>query len=76
MKIKKHEATLTLNLINKLQTISISGNYVDESLISYVKDHGGIIATMDIELKNKIKSLGGSIITLSNDRIVLDSRKI
>jgi len=69
---KKNEATLTLNLINKLQTISVSGNYVDESLISYVKDHGGIVATMDIELKNKIKSLGGSIITLSNDRIVLD----
>ncbi len=70
---KKHEAISTLNLINKLKQIPISGNYADESLISYVKEHGGIIATMDKELKTKIKSIGASIITLSNDRIVLDS---
>jgi len=70
---KKHEIISTLNLINKLKQIPISGNYADESLISYVKEHGGIIATMDKELKIKIKSIGASIITLSNDRIVLDS---
>ncbi len=72
-KKKKHEVISTLNLINKLKQIPISGNYADESLISYVKEHGGIIATMDKELKTKIKSIGASIITLSNDRIVLDS---
>jgi len=70
---KKHEAISTLNFIKKLKTISISGNYADELLISYVKEHGGIIATLDKELKNKIKLLGGGIITLSNDRIVLVS---
>ena len=69
---KKHEIISTLNLINKLKQIPISGNYADESLILYVKEHGGIIATMDKELKTKIKSIGASIITLSNDRIVLD----
>ena len=72
-KNKKHEAISALNFINKLKTISISGNYADELLISYVKEHGGIIATLDKELKNKIKFLGGGIITLSNDRIVLVS---
>ena len=72
-KKKKHEIISNLNLINKLKQIPISGNYADESLISYVKEHGGIIATMDKELKTKIKSIGASIITLSNDRIVLDS---
>jgi len=70
---KKHEAISALNFINKLKIISISGNYADKALISYVKVHGGIIATLDKELKNKIKFLGGSIITLSNDRIVLAS---
>ena len=70
---KKHEAISALNFIDKLKTISISGNYADKALISYVKDHGGIIATLDKELKNKIKFFGGSIITLSNDRIVLVS---
>jgi len=70
---KKHEAMSALNFINKLKTTSISGNYADKALISYVKEHGGIIATLDKELKNKIKLLGGGIITLSNDRIVLVS---
>jgi hypothetical protein len=70
---KKHEAMETLNFIKKLKTISISGNYADQALLFHVKEHGGIIATMDKELKNKVKSLGASIITLSNDRIILDS---
>jgi len=70
---KKLEAKVTLNFIKNLRTIPISGNYADDALVSYVKEHGGIIATMDKELKNKAKSLGSSIITLSSDRIILDS---
>ncbi len=70
---KKLEAKATLNFIKNLRTILISGNYVDDAIISYVKDHGGMIATMDKELKNKAKSLGSSIITFSSDRIILDS---
>ena len=72
-KNKKLEAKATLNFIKNLRTIPISGNYVDDALVSYVKEHGGMIATMDKELKNKAKSLGSSIITLSSDRIILDS---
>ena len=41
--------------------------------IEKVRKHGGITATMDKELKNKIKSLNGSIISFSNDKIVLES---
>lgn len=70
---KKLEAKATLNFIKNLRTIPISGNYADDALVSYVKEHGGMIATMDKELKNKVKSLGSSIITLSSDRIILDS---
>ena len=70
---KKLEAKATLNFIKNLRTIPISGNYADDAIISYVKEHGGMIATMDKELKNKAKSLGSSIITLSSDRIILDS---
>ena len=72
-KSKKQAVLSTLDFIKKLKILQISGNYADESLISYVKKHGGIIATVDKELKNKIKKLGGSIISLSNDRIVLES---
>ncbi|MEE8479413.1 MAG: PIN domain-containing protein [Candidatus Neomarinimicrobiota bacterium] len=70
---KKLEAKATLNFIKNLRTIPILGNYADDALVSYVKEHGGMIATMDKELKNKAKSLGSSIITLSSDRIILDS---
>ena len=45
---------------------------MDEALISHIKLHKGIIATIDSELKKKIKKLGGSIISLANNRIVLE----
>ena len=73
IKNKKLEAETTLNFIKNFKTIRLSGNYADDAIISYVKQQGGMIATMDKELKNKAKSLGTSIITLSNDKIVLDS---
>lgn len=72
-KNKKPQAEKTLNFIKDLKTIPISGKYADEALMSYIKNHGGMIATMDKELKNKAKLFGASIITFSNDRIILDS---
>ena len=73
---KKFEAQKTLEFIKKLKKISISGKFADDALTSHVGKHGGIIATLDKELKNKIKNLGGSIISLSKDRIVLEPSKI
>ena len=73
VKNKKLEAKTTLNFIKNFKTIPISGNYADDVIISYVKQQGGMIATMDKELKKKAKLLGASIITFSNDRIILDS---
>ena len=70
---KRQAVLLTLDYIKKLKILQISGNYADESLVSYVRENGGIIATVDKELKNKVKESGGSIISLSNDRIVLES---
>lgn len=72
-KSKRQAVLLTLDFIKKFKILQISGNYADESLVSYVRENGGIIATVDKELKNKVKELGGSIISLSNDRIVLES---
>jgi len=72
-KSKRQAVLSTLDFIKKLKILQISGNYADESLVSYVRENGGIIATVDKELKNKVKELGGSIISLYNDRIVLES---
>ena len=70
---KKQDATTTLEFTQNLKTIEISGKFADQAIIDHTRNHGGMIATMDKELKNKIKSLNGSIISFSNDRIVLES---
>ena len=70
---KKQDATATLEFTQNLKTIEISGKFADQAIIEHVRNHGGMVATMDKELKNKIKSLNGSIISFSNDRIVLES---
>ena len=70
---KKQDATTTLVFAQNLKTIKISGKFADQAIIEHVKKHGGITATMDKELKNKIKSLGGSVMSFSNDKIVLES---
>ena len=70
---KKQEISATLDYCKNFKKTKISGKFADEALINSVKENGGIIATMDKELKKKIKDLGGSIMTLSNDRIILES---
>ncbi|MGI0087109.1 MAG: hypothetical protein ACREBI_04000 [Nitrosotalea sp.] len=59
-----------------LGRIKISGRTVDDALASHVKENGGMVATIDIELKRKIKENGGSILSLANDRIILEPSKI
>jgi len=51
----------------------MSGKFADQAIIERGRKRGGIIATLDSELKNKIKSLGGSVMSFSNDKIVLES---
>ena len=70
---KKQDATTTLELAQNLKTIEMSGKFADQAIIDHVRRHGGITATMDKELKNKIKKLGGSVMSFSNDKIVLES---
>ena len=70
---KKQDAATTLVFAQNLKTIKISGKFADQAIIEHVKKHGGIIATLDSELKNKIKSLGGSVMSFSSDKIVLES---
>ncbi len=70
---KKQDATTTLEFVQNLKTIEMSGKFADQAIIEHVRNHGDMTATMDKELKNKIKSLNGSIISFSNDKIVLES---
>jgi rRNA-processing protein FCF1 len=70
---KKQDAITTIEFAQNLKTIEMSGKFADQAIIEHVRKHGGITATMDKELKNKIKMLGGSVISFSNDKIVLES---
>ena len=70
---KKQDAITTLELAQNLKTIEMPGKFADQAIIDHVRNHRGITATMDKELKNKIKSLGGSVMSFSSDNIVLES---
>ena len=70
---KSQIALVTRDFIKNFKIISISGNFADKELIDYVKKNRVIIGTMDTELKKRIKEHGGSIMSFSNDKIVLES---
>ena len=59
-------------MISSFKKLKIAGKSVDDAIVAYVSKFGGIIATMDVELKGTIKKKGGSILSLANDRIILE----
>jgi hypothetical protein len=70
---KKQEIKSTLDYIKNFKIISILGSFADKELINYVSKNRVIIATIDKELKKQIKNNGSSIISFSNNRIILES---
>ena len=70
---KNKEIIITLNFIKNFKIIPINGIYADQELINYVKNNRSIIGTMDKGLKNKIKKLDSSILSIHNDKIILES---
>jgi len=70
---KKQDAITTLEFARNLKTTEMSGKFADQAIIERVRKRGGMIATVDNELKNKIKGLGGSVMSFSSDKIVLES---
>ena len=45
-------------------------------MVSYVKQRKGIIATVDTDLKKRIRNFGGTVLSMTNNRIVLETSKI
>ncbi|MDH3676730.1 MAG: twitching motility protein PilT [Nitrosopumilus sp.] len=70
---KKQDIITTLNFIKNFKIIPIAGKFADNEIINYVKNNGGIIGTMDKELKKEIKKNGGSIISFLNNKMILES---
>jgi hypothetical protein len=70
---KKQDIQATLNYIKKFKIIPILGSFADKELIDYVSKNRVIVATMDKELKKQIKNNGSSIMSFSNNKIILES---
>lgn len=70
---KTQEIKSTLNYIKNFKIIPILGSFADKELLDYVSKNRVIVATLDKELKKQIKSNGSSIMSFSNDKIVLES---
>ena len=70
---KKMISEQTLDFIKNFKINDIDGTDADSAIIDYIKENRSIVATMDRELKNKIKQLGSSILSIHNDKIVLEN---
>ena len=70
---KNTEVMQTLDFIKDFKTNSITGKTADLGILDFVGKNGGIVATMDRELKSKIKDAGGSVLSIHNDKIVLEN---
>ena len=72
-KEKNRISTITLDFIKNFKTNSITGKTADLGILDFVEKNGGMVATMDRELKSKIKAVGGSVLSIHNDKIVLEN---
>ena len=70
---KNAVAMQTLEHIKNFKTNSITGKTADLGILDFVEKNGGMVATMDRELKTKIKEVGGSVLSIHNDKIVLEN---
>ena len=70
---KKNIIEKTLESIKSFKTNDIDGKTADLGILDFVEKNGGMVATMDKELKSKIKEVGGSVLSIHNDKIVLEN---
>lgn len=70
---KKQDIQSTRNCIKSFKIIPIQGSFADKELLDYVSKNRAIVATMDRELKKQIKIFGSSIMSIHNDKIILEN---
>ena len=70
---KKFEIDKTIEFIQKFKKIPINGNYADEEIKNFVLENKSFVGTIDKKLKNDIKKIGGTIISLHNNNLIIES---
>lgn len=66
---RSKEAKLALELANKFKIIELEGAAADDVITAYAVRHKCFAATIDSELKNKLRRNSVNVITLSNNRL-------
>lgn len=68
---KRADAEQAIKYAARLGTADIGGTFADDEIVRHLAS-GSIVATMDRGLKKRVKALGCSVMSFSNDRIVLE----
>ncbi len=52
--------------------LAVCAGTADDVIVYHIARNGGMVATMDMGLKARVRKAGGSILSVANDRIVLE----
>ena len=73
---KKIISQQTLDFIKNFKTNDIDGSNADDAILGFIKENRSIVATMDKELKNKIKQSEVQFYLFIMIRLYLRTRKL
>ncbi|MEM2873327.1 MAG: hypothetical protein QXD82_04060 [Nitrososphaerales archaeon] len=74
---KAKQAKLALDFVMKLKQITYAyEGSVDDKILKYAKENEFIVATMDRELRKRLRNMGLSVITLSGNRLMINGARI
>ena len=65
-------AAAARRMAGTMSVVDINGEYADDAILEHIRDAGGWVATLDRNLKRRIKAVGGHIMSLHDDCLVLD----
>lgn len=68
---RSNSAKLALELAKNFEIVPIEGERADDAIADYASRHRCYVATVDNDLKNKLKRNGIDVITLAQDRIMV-----
>lgn len=71
-RVRAGTARAALRYCGRLPAIPITGRHADAAILEHVRARGGIVATLDRGLKSRIKAAGGSVISIHDDKLILE----
>lgn len=69
---KGARARAALEYVSGMKRVEICGEIADDAIVKHIMENGGIVATMDRNLKRRIKELGCCVISVANETIVVE----